>query len=277
MLTNAKIKEIRKLNEKTKARREAGLFVIEGPKMFMEAPLEWVKEVYVTREFLDRVDRESAADADTAGSSLRISEMIGWLETEVITPEQMTKISDTQTPQGILCVMEAPSYELDDILSHKGRSNGDNRKLVMVLEDIQDPGNLGTIFRTAEGAGASGIILSEGCVDIYNPKTVRATMGSLYRMPFIYSHELSETIGKLKSAGLTVYAAHLKGECSYDEIDYSDSAFLIGNEGNGLKDETAALADTYIRIPMEGSLESLNASVAASVLMYEHYTARRGR
>ena len=147
----------------------------------------------------------------------------------------------------------------------------------MVLEDIQDPGNLGTIFRTAEGAGASGIILSEGCVDIYNPKTVRATMGSLYRMPFIYSHELSETIGKLKAAGLTVYAAHLKGERSYDEIDYSDSAFLIGNEGNGLKDETAALADTYIRIPMEGSLESLNASVAASVLMYEHYTARRGR
>ncbi len=277
MLTNAKIKEIRKLNEKTKARREAGLFVTEGPKMFMEAPLEWVKEVYVTREFLDRVDRESGSGTGETGSSLKISEMIGWLETEVITPEQMSKISDTQTPQGILCILKAPSYDLNDILSHKGRTNGDERKLVMVLEDIQDPGNLGTIFRTAEGAGASGIILSEGCVDIYNPKTVRATMGSLYRMPFIYSHELSETIGKLKAAGLTVYAAHLKGECPYDEIDYADSAFLIGNEGNGLKDETAELADTYIRIPMEGSLESLNASVAASILMYEHYTARSSK
>ena len=276
MLTNAKIKEIHKLNEKSKARREAGLFVTEGPKMFMEAPLEWVEEVYVTQEFLDRVDRETSALTGPDDRSLKISEMIGWMETEVVTEDQMSKISDTQTPQGILCILRQPGYAMDDILAHKGRKD-DDRKLIMVLEDIQDPGNLGTIFRTAEGAGASGIILSEGCVDIYNPKTVRATMGSIYRMPFIYTDDLKGVTDKLKDNGVTVYAAHLKGERSYDDIEYGDSAFLIGNEGNGLKDETAALADTYIRIPMEGELESLNASVAASILMYRHYSVRPGR
>ena len=271
MLTNAKIKEIRKLQERSKARREAGLFVTEGPKMFMEAPLEWVREVYVTQEFLDHIDRDASSGTGITDSSLKISEMIGWLETTVITPEQMSKISDTQTPQGILCVMSVPSYQMDDILKCRIKSNGDERRLIMVLEDIQDPGNLGTIFRTAEGAGASGIILSEGCVDIYNPKTVRATMGSIYRVPFIYSDDLSGAVDRLKSEGIKVYAAHLKGEVSYDEIAYEDTAFLIGNEGNGLKDETAALADEYIKIPMEGELESLNASVAASILMYRHY------
>ncbi len=273
MLTNAKIKEIHKLNEKSKARREAGLFVTEGPKMFMEAPLEWVEQVYVTREFLDRIDRESSAVTVESDRSLKISEMIGWMETDIVTPDQMNKISDTQTPQGILCILRQPGYTIDDILSHKGRKD-DDRKLIMVLEDIQDPGNLGTIFRTAEGAGASGIILSEGCVDIYNPKTVRSTMGSIYRMPFIYTDDLKGAVDKLKDNGVTVYAAHLKGERSYDDIEYADSAFLIGNEGNGLRDETAALADEYIKIPMEGELESLNASVAASVLMYRHYSVR---
>lgn len=272
MLTNAKIKEIHKLNEKSKARREAGLFVIEGPKMFMEAPLEWVREVYVTQDFLDHIDREVSLNSDGSDMGLKISEMIGWMDHEIITSEQMARISDTQTPQGILCIMSTPSYTIEDILKRRPRSDGDGRRLVMVLEDIQDPGNLGTIFRTAEGAGVSGIILSEGCVDIYNPKTVRATMGSIYRMPYIYSGDLSASVAKLKSDGIKVYAAHLKGRLLYNEVAYGDSAFLIGNEGNGLKDETADLADEYIKIPMEGELESLNASVAASVLMYEHYS-----
>ncbi|MCR4755757.1 MAG: RNA methyltransferase [Lachnospiraceae bacterium] len=270
MLTNAKIKEIHKLNEKSKARREAGLFVIEGPKMFMEAPLEWVKEVYVTQDFLDHIDKETCLN-NPSDKGLSISEMIGWMDHEIITTEQMARISDTQTPQGILCILSTPSYTMKDILRRGVRSNGDGRRLIMVLEDIQDPGNLGTIFRTAEGAGASGIILSEGCVDIYNPKTVRATMGSIYRMPYIYTDDLSARIAELKADGIKVYAAHLKGKKYHNEISYADTAFLIGNEGNGLKEETADLADEYVRIPMEGELESLNASVAASVLMYEHY------
>jgi TrmH family RNA methyltransferase len=148
----------------------------------------------------------------------------------------------------------------------------------MVLEDLQDPGNLGTIMRTGEGAGIDGVILSKGCVDIYNPKTIRSTMGSLYRVPFLYVEDLAQTIADLKAKGITFYAAHLKGERFYDEFDFTKEggcAFLIGNEGNGLKDETADLADTYLKIPMEGKLESLNAAVASSILMYEVYRQKR--
>lgn len=265
MLTNAKIKEIKKLNERSKARREAGLFIIEGPKMFVEAPLEWIEEVFVTEEFLANADAELKTDSDS-----RISEMITWLEHTVVSREQMEKISDTQTPQGILCVMRQPEYSLDHMLEDKKAG-----RLFVILEDIQDPGNLGTIFRTAEGAGASGIIMSRGCVDIFNPKTIRSTMGSIYRVPFVYADELPEAVKQVKEAGVSVYAAHLKGEQFYDKIAYRDAAFLIGNEGNGLKDDTAALADTYIKIPMEGSLESLNAAVATAILMYEHNRQKR--
>ena len=297
MLTNAKIKEIQKLTEKSKARREAGLFVIEGPRMFIETPLEWIEEIYVTQRFLDNadsgllgmtegpsVDGDSTETAPTSPSSaspnsttesvenshsdhstsIRASEMITWMNHEVVTEEQMKKLTDTVTPQGILCVVRQPSYTMEDIINHPGH------RLLMILEDIQDPGNLGTIFRTAEGAGASGIIMTKGCADLFNPKVVRSTMGSIYRVPFFVTDDIEQTISLVKNAQIEVFAAHLKGEHFYDEIEYKDAAFLIGNEGSGLKDSTASLADTYITIPMSGELESLNASMAAGILMYEH-------
>ena len=149
---------------------------------------------------------------------------------------------------------------------------------VLVLENIQDPGNLGTIFRTAEAAGATGIVLSKDCVDLYNPKVIRSTMGAIFRIPFIYTDDLKGTIDELKREGITVYAAHLKGENSYDMEDYKTAcAFLIGNEGNGLTEETAACADRKILIPMEGGAESLNAAVASAVLMFEAGRQRRNK
>lgn len=267
MLTNAQIKEIKKLNEKSKARREAGLFVIEGPKMFLETPLDWIEKVYVTNEFLEQADKGIVADGST---TIKAREMICWMEHDIISVEQMSKISDTQTPQGILCIVKQPKYSFEDIVSDKG-SNG----LYMILEDIQDPGNLGTIFRTAEGAGAKGIIMSRGTVDIFNPKTIRSTMGSIYRVPFLYVDDLQDTIKSMKARGIEVYAAHLKGKKYHDEQEYSRAAFLIGNEGNGLRKETADLADIYIKIPMSGELESLNAAVASAILMYEYVRQNR--
>ncbi len=266
MLTNADIKEIRKLTDRSKARHEAGLFVIEGAKIFSETPLEWIERVYVTKEFLDDLDRQMSKGDD---ASLRASEIIKWMQYDIITSSQMEKISDTKTPQGILCVLRQPGYVLDDILKLKGSRPG--RSLIMVLEDIQDPGNLGTVMRSAEGAGAIGVIMSRGCVDIFNPKTIRSTMGSVFRVPFCIEDDLKHTVQILKDNGFGVYAAHLKGKRLYSDVSYTDTAFLIGNEGNGLSDGLAECADEYIRIPMEGKLESLNASVAASILMYEHY------
>ena len=260
--------------------------------MFIETPLEWIEEIYVTQRFLDNADSgllgmaegssvdgdsttpASASPATSTGSvenshsdystSIRASEMITWMNHEVVTEEQMKKLTDTVTPQGILCVVRQPSYTMEDIINHPGH------RLLMILEDIQDPGNLGTIFRTAEGAGASGIIMTKGCADLFNPKVVRSTMGSIYRVPFFVTDDIEQTISLVKNAQIEVFAAHLKGEHFYDEIEYKDAAFLIGNEGRGLKDSTASLADTYIKIPMSGELESLNASMAAGILMYEH-------
>lgn len=250
MITNNKIKELNALRDKSKARRESGTFIVEGIKMCEEAPGDRLLETYVTDKF-------AKAHA----------EWIKGRKCEVIDEKTFARISDTKTPQGILSVVKQSEYTLDEI-AQQGR-------FFMIMEDIQDPGNMGTIVRTAEGAGVSGIIMSKGCVDIYNPKTIRSTMGSIYRVPFVYVDDIEDAIEKIKAAGVKVYAAHLKGEQYYDEIKYDKAAFLIGNEGNGLKDATADKADCYIKIPMQGNVESLNAAVASSVLMYEYNRQNR--
>ena len=141
----------------------------------------------------------------------------------------------------------------------------------MILERLQDPGNLGTIMRTAEAAGVSCVIMDKDTVDIYNPKVVRSTMGAIFRVPFIYADNLNAVADLLKKDGYSLYAAHLKGTHNFNEIAYEKkTAFLIGNESAGLSEKTASLADEYVKIPMKGKVESLNASVAASLLMYEY-------
>ena len=170
-----------------------------------------------------------------------------------------------------MAVVRQQENSLEDILKQP-------KALLLFLENIQDPGNLGTMMRTAEGAGVTGIIMSRETVDIYNPKTIRATMGSLYRMPFVYVEDFCGTVQRAKSQGIRLYAAHLKGKNTYDGEDYRQpTGFLIGNEGNGLTKEAADSATDYIRIPMGGELESLNAAVAVAVLMYEANRQRRNK
>lgn len=252
--SNAKIKNVMKLQKKGKERRQQAVFVVEGIKMFKEAPKERLLEVYIAKSLYEK----GSLEADLKGITY-----------EVVEDSVFAQMSDTKTPQGILCVIKQSCYELEKMLA---KANG----TWMILEDIQDPGNLGTILRTAEGAGIEGVIMTENTVDIYNPKTIRSTMGSLYRVPFCIIKDVRETVEMLKKSGFTVYAAHLAGEKYYDEFDYCNkTAFLIGNEGNGLKDSTAKLADVYLKIPMEGEVESLNAAVASSILMYENLRQRR--
>ena len=165
--------------------------------------------------------------------------------------------------------MSQPSYTKEQILDF-------DVPLYLLAEDIQDPGNLGTIFRTAEAAGVSAVIMSRGTVDVFNPKTIRSTMSSLFRMPFLYVDDLGEEIRVLRKRGVRVYAAHLGGKRIYTEPDYTEAcAFLIGNEGNGLREETARLADEKIIIPMQGQIESLNAAMSAGILMYQAAMERR--
>ena len=252
--SNKRIKWLVSITEKAKERRKEQAFVVEGGKMFEEADEKYIREIYVSESYIEKNG---------------ISDKLQRVGFETVSDEVFKKISDTKAPQGILCVMNQYKYALEDLL------NKDNPVLVL-LEDIQDPGNLGTILRTGEGAGIDGVIMTKDTVDIYNPKTIRATMGSIYRMPFLYVDSLQEVIGKLQEKGILVYAAHLKGNEYYDNFDFKKgTAFLIGNEGNGLKKETADLADAYLKIPMEGKVESLNAAIATSLLMYETYRQRR--
>lgn len=258
-VANKRVKELVELSAKAKARNAAGVFVVEGRKMFLEAPAQSIVAAYIEENFLQKASEE-------------VKQKLEEVNYEVVTQEVFAKISDTKTPQGILCVVKQQNFRLEELLypaDHKP-------PLLMVLEDIQDPGNLGTILRTAEGAGVNGVIVTKNTVDRYNPKTIRATMGSLYRMPCVEVPELSEVLTQLGKAGIRTYAAHLKGTQYHDAFDYTGgTAFLIGNEGNGLKKETADAADTYVRIPMEGQVESLNAAIAATVLMYEANRQRR--
>ena len=248
--SNQQMKTIVQLNKKAKARRELRAFVVEGIKMFRETPVGLLQRVYVSEQFIK--DEKNHAFLVQSG-----------IDYELVSDSVFAHVSDTNTPQGILAVVRQPVYDLNDLLQAE-------HTRLLVLEDIQDPGNLGTMFRTGEGAGLTGIIMSRETVDLFAPKTVRATMGSIYRMPFYVAQDLHEAIGGLHEAGVHTYAAHLRGEKYYDELDLTGAtAFLIGNEGNGLKKETADLADTYLKIPMEGQLESLNAAMAAGILMYE--------
>jgi len=246
--SNARIKRLVNLKKKRKLRDEESIFLVEGIRMFREVPLDKLKEVYVSESFYKK-------EKDTVK--------------EVLTDTVFAHASDTKTPQGILCVVEQMNHEIDELTSAKC-------PLIMVLDHLQDPGNLGTILRTAEGAGVTGILMDRECVDVYNPKTIRSTMGSIYRMPFVYVEDLGKGIQDLKDKGITTYAAHLEGTNSYDEEDLTNPcAFLIGNEGNGLRREIADMADCYVKIPMLGQVESLNAAIASSVLMFEAARQRR--
>lgn len=247
-------------------RREEQVFVVEGVRMFREAPAEWIKEIYVSESFLKKQER---------GNDTDIKSVLKGHHYEVFTDEVFRKVSDTQTPQGVICVLSMPHYELAGSVD-RWMADADRAPLLVLLEDLQDPGNLGTILRAGEGAGVDGVIVTRQTADIFNPKVIRATMGSIYRIPFFVAEQLGETIDFLRNRGISVYAAHLDDSADYDGLDYTGpTAFLIGNEGSGLRRETAERAVQYIKIPMKGQVESLNAAAAATVLMYEAARQRR--
>ncbi|MDO4469740.1 MAG: RNA methyltransferase [Bacillota bacterium] len=251
---NAQVKELLQLQKKSKARNERNVFVVEGIKMFSEAPRNRIEKVFISETLFNRKKQELNLDG---------------LKIEILSDKVFSHVSDTKTPQGILCIVKQKKTKLEEIFAQ-------NPAHLMILDNLQDPGNLGTIVRTAEGAGVSGIILSKDCVDIYNPKTIRSTMGSIYRMPFLYVEDLENTIDEVKKQGIKVYAAHLQGKNNYDEENYKTGcAFLIGNEGNGLRDEIAEKADIWVKIQMHGQVESLNAAIASSILMFEVCRQRR--
>ncbi len=255
--SNPRVKNLIQLQKKGKARREQQVFVVEGIKMVLEAPKERLKEIYMSESF--------AKDEAHYKAARKKAEQSGCFM-EVLSDKVFKEASDTMTPQGIMAVVSMKTCRWQDLVGAKTKEE----KLILVLESLQDPGNLGTILRTGEGAGIDGVILNKTSVDPYMPKVIRSTMGSIYRMPVAIADNLTEVIEEMRGNGIRVYAAHLKGKKSYYEQDYrKGTCFMIGNEANGLTDELANMATDYILIPMSGQVESLNAGVASALLMYE--------
>ena len=252
---NKQVKNVIQLISSSKARKKQGLFVVEGIRMIQETPLDRIEAVYISSSYEEDYLKHPMSQNCVY---------------EVVEDKIFQKMSDTQTPQGILALVHKRSYSISEIM--EGKSKG----CILILDGIQDPGNLGTMIRTGEGAGIAGVILSKDTVDLYNPKTIRSTMGSIYRVPHVISESLLDTVEELKNNGVYVIATHLRGKKEYQELEYDGwTGVLIGNEGNGLSEAVVDLADELVRIPMEGSVESLNAAIAAALFMYEMKRKRK--
>lgn len=252
--SNPQVKRLLQLQKKSKVRNEEKVFVVEGLRMFSEVPKNRVEKVYISETLYNKKKHD-----------LNLHNF----PVEILSDSVFSHVSDTKTPQGILCIVRQKEYTVEELLEVENPH-------FIVLDNLQDPGNLGTIVRTAEGAGVHAVFMSKETVDIYNPKTIRSTMGSIYRMPTIYIEDLVDLLEKFREKGIKSYAAHLEGKQAYDkEVYLSGTAILIGNEGNGLRDEVTKAADILVQIPMQGQVESLNAAIAASILMFEVFRQRR--
>lgn len=251
------MKEVVKLQKSARERKKKKLFVVEGIKMVREAARYGrLQNVYFSENFWEKNKQEW-------------QEMLCNISYEVVSDGVFRRVADTVTPQGVLGMVEMPVYDREEILQ------GDRHSYIL-LDDVRDPGNLGTIMRTAEGAGMSGVIMSKGSVDLFNTKVVRATMGAIFRVPYYYEENLPALIERMKACNISVYGTMMQGSVVYDEPDYTaGTGIVIGNEANGISEEVKKVLTSGIRIPMKGKLESLNASVAAAVLMYEVARQRR--
>lgn len=246
-----------------KYRDREGLYIAEGPNLVKEllgsGRLRYVvlEEGFSERtaDFEKGFFEKASAGEDGRTDGPEIVEM----------PEKLFRdVADTVFSQGILGIVERDEPAEDDFFEHVGNGN------VVVLDRLQDPGNVGTIIRTADAACYRGVIAMKGCVDIFSPKVVRAAAGSVFRVPVLFADTPSEAARLLKSHGKKILATSLDTDIRYYDVDMKkDTALIIGNEGNGICPEFFELADTLVTIPMGGVIESLNASVAAGILMYE--------
>lgn len=254
---NPQVKRLALLQKKSRARLDEGLFIAEGLKMFEEArQMALLVKTYVAESFYNEMLAKQAGYFEG-------------LDYEILTDSVFKTVSETRSPQGIMGLVRIKRHEPEDIIKNPNA-------LLLLLEDIRDPGNLGTIIRAAEGAGVSGIITNGSSVELYNPKVVRSTMGSIFRVPVCQVEDFYAILGNIKESGIKIYAAHLAGADYDKEAGYNGRcAFLIGNEASGLSKQAVALADKLIKIPMAGRVESLNAAVASAILIYEAARQRR--
>ena len=240
--TNEYIKYIKSLHLK-KNRDESNEFIVEGPKMVKEVVSSDmnVKKIIICEEiFTEPVD-------------------VGNNDVEFVSSNVFEYISDTKTPQGIMAIVEKRDVD-----------NTEFANTMFALDNVQDPGNLGTIIRTLDCAGINTLLLSNGCADEYNPKVIRSTMGAIFRVNIFSNLELKNRLDKFKEEGYNIIVTSLEGATNMFDYKFEGkNIVVIGNESNGVSKEIQELANVRIKIPMLGQTESLNAGVAASLVAYE--------
>ncbi|SFB30174.1 RNA methyltransferase, TrmH family [Cohnella sp. OV330] len=267
-LANPRVKAWAKLSER-KYRQQSGRFKLEGVHLVQEAlKAGWPLEAVVFDEGYG-LPEELMPYAERAGSGEGAAAATAWVPAS---PDIIAKCSETETPQPVFAVALKRNVDPAALFVSSANDAIDihRRGPVVVLDGVQDPGNVGTIVRCAAASGASAVVLGKGTADLYNAKTIRATMGSLFRVPTIEA-ELSELLPEAKRQGAVLYGTSLQAELSCYEIDLTggDVWLLFGNEGAGLSADASALIDRPIIIPMTGYAESLNVAMAATVLLFE--------
>ena len=265
MLDNPRSPRVRAVAKLAKrdARIEEGLFLLEGPQSVSEALSfrpELVVELFATPTALDRY-ADIAAQAAEAG-----------LEIEFVTEEVLTAMADTVTPQGFVAVCHQFPTSVKKIFAA-------GPKLVAILEEVRDPGNAGTIIRAADAAGADAVILTGRSVDLYNPKVIRSSTGSIFHLPVAIAADLDDVLSRARAAGLQLLAADVKGEDLLEArttgMLVAPTAWLFGNEARGLTEENLKGVDRSVKVPIYGHAESMNLATAASVCLYESAFAQR--
>jgi len=245
---NLLIKEIKKLKEK-KYRINSNMFLVEGFRFAEEALDSDFEVVHIFISARGEAKYESSCVKNKLQANTKVYS---------ITDSLFKSICDTENPQGIIAVVKNKPVEIKY-----------DHGFYMLADKVQDPGNMGTIIRTAHAAGALGVIITKGTVDIYNEKTLRSTMGSIFKIPVIEDKDLS-LVQKLRNGGFKLVTSSLDTDKNFYDIDLKEKVIIsVGNEGNGISDEVYELSDLKIKIPMPGGAESLNAAVAASIMMYE--------
>ena len=252
---NELIKHIKKLNDR-KYRDETNQFVIEGMKLITEAIIEKasIYKIIICEncEISENISKEMMYE-------------IAKYDCVYVTDKVFKSITGVNTPQGILAIIDKKEQEQE--IDYK-------QDIIIVLDNIQDPGNMGTILRTVDSVGLNQVLISKGSVDCYNSKVVRSTMGAIFRVNIIECEDLLATLKKIKKHKFKIAVTSLQTEKSIYDIDYKNKVIVIGNESNGVRNEIQQMADTKMKIPMIGKTESLNASVATGIVLYEYIRQR---
>jgi len=260
MLSRAKLKELGKLKTK-KERAAQGKFAIEGLRLCEEAAASsWTIELALfTRPFGEK-NRENALLKRLHSSGV---------ESIVVKTQDLARLSDTVTAQGIVCVVKTKQRSLDDLWT-KDRLSASKSQMVLALDGISDPGNVGTLIRTGDAFGATAVLLSLDTVELYSPKVIRSTMGSVFHLPVFDEINLEKIIPQMKKTGFRILGTHVTQGKSADQVRPSrKTCLLIGSEAEGLSRSLIELSDEVVHIPSPGKAESLNVAVAGGILLYE--------